>query len=63
MNIKTLIKSALILEGFDGLFLDGECGCLADDLMPCGNPSPECEAGHKMACDCGEHDWHVGRKK
>lgn len=38
---------------------DLECGCLIADLMPCGDPRPDCVAGRKTKCNCGEHDFHV----
>jgi len=24
-----------------------ECGCLLDDLMPCDEPSPDCQIGYR----------------
>ena len=49
---------------------DGECGCLADDLAPCGEMQDNCELGHRGPCPgateddgyCtvgGECDWHI----
>lgn len=40
------ISSYLKDHGYDGLYSD-ECGCLADDLAPCGNMSMSyCFAGY-----------------
>jgi hypothetical protein len=60
-----MIEEYLLEHGFDGLFNgDGECGCVLDDLVPCGELNAECEAGYKGACDCGEGcGWHIGRER
>jgi len=57
-----MVSEWLIERGFDGLFNEaGNCGCDLGDLMPCGCPSPTCEAGYKVQCpkDCGCHDYHI----
>jgi len=59
-TVKALLREALVAQGYDGLCnIDGECGCVLEDLFPCGEPFPECRAGYKVACDCGECKWHV----
>jgi len=48
MTVYDIIKEWLKENGYDGLCApDFECGCSLDDFMPCGQPSPTCEAGHK----------------
>lgn len=43
-------------NGYTGLFhADNCCGCGLADLMPCGEPSPNCEPGYEGEgeCECG----------
>ncbi len=57
MNITEIIKEWLLANGYDGLFhADMECGCGIDDLIPCGAPPPDCEAGIRKTCDYSR-DW------
>jgi len=64
MTLPTLVAMALKDGGYDGLFLPETCACKLGDLMPCGEPSPNCEAGWLMpcdgSCDTGECDFHIG---
>ena len=47
MELFDIMKKWLKENGYDGLCLpDEECGCTFEDFMPCGEPSPRCEAGH-----------------
>lgn len=59
MELYKLVKDWLLTNGYTGLCSD-ECGCELDDLMPCDEPDPTCEAAHKHYCaecpmngDCG----------
>lgn len=48
MNIKEAIIAACRFTECDGLYNpETACGCDINDLMPCGEPSPECELGYK----------------
>ena len=47
MTVIEMITARLKAGGYDGLCYDG-CGCLVDDLAPCGNPGIFCEAGHRV---------------
>lgn len=48
MTVKEIVSQCLVDRGFDGLYNDnGECGCLRDDLAPCGEMSELCEAGYR----------------
>lgn len=59
-TIQQIIKDYLVAHDFDGLFCeDIDCACVVDDLMPCGNPYPDCTPGKRVPCDCGEHDYHI----
>ncbi len=51
MDLQKLVVVTLKREGYDGLFnATLECGCRCDDLMPCGEPSPQCEPGYIVDC-------------
>jgi hypothetical protein len=59
-----MIRTYLESNGYEGLCSPGnECGCLLNDLMPCGGEfAMECESGHRIDCpdSCGENcDYHV----
>lgn len=51
MNVLDMAVEYLKQNGFDGLFRD-ECGCLLDDIAPCGwvEGILQCEAGYKVPC-------------
>jgi hypothetical protein len=63
MTLKEIIMLYLVSNGFDGLYFPGDCGCEVADIMPCGEPSRDCQPGYKGPCDCGDHDWHIGAVK
>lgn len=56
-------------DEYDGLVHPGVCGCLTEDLVPCGQMNAEgCEPGHKVLppfgeddqCDtCPDCEWHI----
>jgi len=48
MEIKKIVEQYLRDHRYDGLCnvnIDIECGCIIDDLMPCGEPEIDCCAG------------------
>lgn len=45
-TVQEIITIHLKQNGYDGLCND-DCGCLIDDLAPCGNISLNCKAGYK----------------
>lgn len=53
--LKEIIAQWLKDNSYDGLLhADTCCGCALDDLMPCGEPSPNCEPGYAgESCECG----------
>jgi hypothetical protein len=46
VELYDITKKWLEENGYDGLCYE-ECGCELEDFMPCGEPSPRCEAGHR----------------
>jgi hypothetical protein len=69
MNIKEIIKDWLTAKGYDGLCNpDVPCGCLVNDLAPCGEFFRDCQPGYRVdidehtVCDCdgqGKKHWHI----
>jgi hypothetical protein len=69
MNVKKIVAEWLKSNGYHGLVCtEVPCGCLVDDLMPCGELCPDCKPGHKetvgpeVECGCdgqGTEHWHV----
>lgn len=62
-----IIRQFLGENGYDGLCSD-ECGCLLDDLMPCGSGEfiTGCVAGYRQKVppdQVGECDFWVGLEK
>lgn len=63
MNLRKYLTMHLSIDGYDGLCVPGTCGCGYDgstwDLMPCGNPSLECEPAWHCKCaetpECTDH--------
>jgi len=47
-NVYEIISDYLATNGFDGLHNGAECGCLLDDLNPCGDMTSSCSAGYKI---------------
>ena len=71
IQFRDMIKEWLDDNEYDGLYCpDGECACLADNLMPCGETIGSCVAGYKVPCpgspDCvlgGGCGWHIVNEK
>ena len=50
-NLKALVADGLRARGAAGLVNpDASCGCALHDLMPCGCPSPACQAALEVPC-------------
>jgi hypothetical protein len=63
MTVKKIVEERLRKDGFDGLCggraCDG-CGCILDDLFPCGQDFSECVPGHaKWGTFDGEQTWRI----
>lgn len=70
MTAVEIVRRWLSENGYDGFYLDGECGCLLDDFAPCGEMGSECKAGYKVAgpypspyADFPDAKWHVAAKR
>lgn len=48
INLKSIVADKLKENGMDGLCRE-DCGCGLADLMPCGQPSPDCVPAMKTA--------------
>ena len=61
MDVKQITTEWLRKNGYDGLHASsGDYACELDDLMPCGQPEPQCAPGWSGPCDCGEGcDFHI----
>ena len=52
-------------NGYHGLS-NPEMGCactLPDIAVDCDGLQPDCEFGVMVTCDCGDHDYHIGKGK
>ena len=49
MNVKEIVQKYLAEHGFAGL-AGNDCGCGADDLMPCDNVSYDCVTAKRKLC-------------
>ena len=54
-TVKSMVRTMLQVNGYDGLFSDGVCACLIADLEACGEMRSDCQAGYRReGCTCGE---------
>ena len=53
MTVQEIVAQWLEKEGFDGLYSEGACACLWDDIAPCG----DCK-GDNCAAD-GDCNFHI----
>ena len=62
-----IVRAHLEANGFDGLVaVAADCGCLCDDLAPCGSDFGQCEPGYRgMNTDqaYSPEDWAMYRTK
>ena len=58
MTVEKIVEAWLKANGFDGL-CEGmqKCGCAIGELMPCGEPRPDCEPAHQKPDESGEYDF------
>lgn len=63
-TVKDVLKEYLIVNGFDGVFHDGDCACKADDLFPCDCSGADCEPGYLRRPNPGEDaEFIIQREK
>lgn len=70
-TVRQIVGEWLVANGYDGLVAeDRECGCLVDDLSPCGGDDiMNCEAAYRGECygECqceeGGCDFHMLSEK
>ena len=59
-----IVKAHMEANGFDGLVqADAECGCLCDDLVPCGGDFSTCEPGYRGMSADEPGEWGIYRTK
>jgi len=62
MKVIEIVAAHLAAQGFDGLVqTDAECGCLADDLVPCCGDFSACEPGYRGAHADDPGEWAIYR--
>jgi len=64
ITVLDIVKQYLIANGYDGLYNE-DCGCVVDDLIPCGDCFDNCIPGYKWdhcGCGCGCTE-HIGPKE
>lgn len=69
MDVKSIVVEYLKVHKYDGLCCpDVPCGCLLEDLAPCGEMSEKCRPRYRenvdkhTPCECGgsgEDHWHI----
>jgi len=52
MNVESIVKDWLTTHGYDGLCCE-DCGCAADNPMPCEEGYGKCVAAYKTRDDDG----------
>jgi hypothetical protein len=62
MDVKQIVIAYLRMNGYDGLYLDCNCGCEIDDLAPCGQFNEACAPGYKRPDKTGEHAFFIAPK-
>ena len=64
MTVLEIVAEWLKEHGYDGLYQEGECSCLLDDLFPCGGEyCHDCLAGYQSKKSDEEYTFYVGPNK
>jgi hypothetical protein len=69
VTVIDIVREYLKANGYDGLWIEDECGCEIEDLAPCGEMRLGCQAGYKVKCvpgQCpadGDCEWHIGPRR
>jgi len=61
-SVQEMAEKYLKENGYDGLYCE-DCGCLVDDLAPCGEMMADCTAGYKHPAPKGEGDYWIKPEK
>lgn len=60
VDVGEIVAEYLEAHGYDGLCdEDNECGCLLEDLAPCGEVRMGCQAGWRVPCDPTDGDFYI----
>jgi hypothetical protein len=67
-TVADILKAWCELQGYDGLYHSViECGCMLDDLIPCGSDPSLCQPGYKRKPDpnseWADADWIIHTEK
>lgn len=62
MKTIEIVEAGLKANGFDGLVIPGECGCVIGDISPGGCLNDHCDAAYKHTHSNGA-DWITSTKK
>jgi hypothetical protein len=64
-DVKSIVREYLKKNGYDGLYNEwGECGCVNEDLFPCGSDPIECKPGHKIERECRRYpSFRIGKRE
>ena len=63
MNVRQIVKQYLKKNGYDGLYSNGDCCCITDDLMLCDEGFCFCFPGYLCARDSEEYEYCIGPEK
>jgi hypothetical protein len=64
MTVKAIVTTFLLLNGYDGLYHDDDCGCSVEDLFPCFSDCLDCcEPGYRRETPGEESDWVIQKEK
>lgn len=63
MNVRDIVRECLKANGYDGLYVAGECACQLSDLAPCGERDDACKPGYFVPCNCGCGGFHIGERE
>lgn len=60
MTVIEIVQAHLVANGYDGLLSPcADCGCLADELAPCGSDCSQCEPGYRGVMADDPDEWAI----
>lgn len=63
-ELREIIEDGLKANGYDGLYVPGECACIIGEIMPCDEPRTDCMAGYLQKADPATgFDFMIGSEK